>query len=395
MNWNTVGLVIFLVLFCYGIFRYRSRIHFQHLVSFRKKPIIYLALLRTKVGLGLMDFIAKRFAVFLGPFSTLGIVIGFIGMVGVTFEIIRGTVDLLTSPVATGAAALVLPIEAKGVVYVPFVIWLLCLGIIIAIHEFGHGVIARLYNIPIKSSGLAAFGIGVPILPAAFVEPDEEILAKKPMKQQLAVFAAGPFVNIVLALLLLPIVFFATMPAVEGLYDYEGVKINEITKDASYGITQSGLAVGAVATSLDGTKTNTMNSLLDVLATKKAGESVVLTTLTDSVENTYTIVLGEHPSKQGAGYLGIIGESIKTLKQDSFSSHAMIYLHEFLMWLCVLNLGIGLFNLLPIGIVDGGRMIKLVFERYFKTHHAKAAYATVSACCLFVVLFGVFINFIK
>lgn len=394
MSINTWGFVLFLILFGSLLIWQRKRIVLQPLIKVGKVPLVYLAMLRTSVGLKLMDTAAKRFGHLLGPLSTFGIGVGFVGMVWVTFEIIYGTVQAITTPVSSGAAALVLPIEAKGVVYVPFVIWIISLGIIIAIHEFGHGVIARLYNIPIKSSGVAALGLGAPILPAAFVEPDEKILVKRPMKQQLAVFSAGPFANVLLAILLLPLLVFGTMPVAEGLYSYQGVTLNEITADTAYPISQSGISVGSVVTALDGTSVSRLEDFVEVLSTKTVGETVMVTLASDAGTVEHAVVLGAHPTIEGAGYLGVVAETTKSLINDTFTSYFLVFVNDLMMWLVVLNLGIGLFNLLPLGIVDGGRMAKLVFERYLHRHHT-VAYTTVSASCLLVVLVGVVINFIR
>jgi len=396
MDYNTGALILFVIIFSIIIFKYRSKIHFQPLLFTKSKyPLVYIALLRTQVGLKFMDKFAKRFSRVLKPLSTVGIWVGFIGMILVTFEILSSTITLFFSPNTAGSAALVLPIEAKGVVFVPFVIWILCLAIIIFVHEGGHGVIARLYDIKISSSGLAALGVLIPILPAAFVEPDEETLSKRPMKQQLAVFAAGPFANILLAVLLLPLLLFGVAPLVEDMYAYQGVTLNEVSTDAAYPISSSGLAVGAVISSLNGETVSKTEEFIEFLSTKKVGEEVSLVATMDGVEKSYVIALGEHPTKEGVGYMGVVAQTYKVLKNDTFWNQFLIYVYDFFTWLAILNLGIGLFNLLPIGIVDGGRMAKLVFEKYLREHHAKTAYATVSATCLFVVLFGVFVNVVS
>jgi len=394
MEWGTIGLIAFLIGF--GIFLYfqRDRLHIQKLIG-GKYPIVYLALLRTKVGLKFMDTFSARFGRILKPLSTFGIVIGFLGMFLVTFEVIVSAVKMFTTPAAQGAAALVLPIQAEGVIYVPFLIWLISLAIIVTIHEYGHGVIARLYKIPVKSTGLAALGIIVPILPAAFVEPDEKALLKAPAKHQLAVYAAGPFVNIIFAIMLIPLLIFATGPVVDDMYVYEGVKIKSITEEAGFPIVDSGLVAGAVATSINGVSTTKITEFTAALVDKKAGETVALVALVDGVEKTFSVTLGEHPDKAGAGYMGIVGETVKTLKEESIFNSILIWINELVSWLIILNLGIGLFNLLPIGIVDGGRMIKVAFDKYLRQHHATAAYGAVSAFCLFTVLFGVVMNFIK
>ena len=77
------------------------------------------------------------------------------------------------------------------------------------VHEFSHGVVARAHNVEVKSSGFAVLGIVLPIIPAAFVEPNEDKLKKEDAIVQYSIFAAGPVSNIFLA-----IIFFLVMISV-------------------------------------------------------------------------------------------------------------------------------------------------------------------------------------
>lgn len=392
MDANSWGLVIFLLLFALTLTLFRKRLHIQKILGGRI-PIIYLALWRTKLGLKAMDRLAEAYPRALRVLSTIGIATGFVGMAFVTEEIIRNAVMLFITPSTTGGAALVLPIQAKGVVYVPFFIWIIALGIIIGIHEFGHGVIARLYKIPVKSSGLAALGLLIPLIPAAFVEPDEKSLSRRPLKQQLAVFAAGPFANIALGLLLLPLLF-QMAPGIDALYSYQGITLSEISTNAAYPISQSGLVTGALITALDDHPITRVEDLTVALEGKAPGEIVTLTEQTAEGPMLHEIALGANPEDANAGYLGVIAATKRTLIIDHPVTRAIVFVYELILWLVALNIGVGLFNLLPVGIVDGGRMARATLEKYLHVHQARAAYVTISACCLGVVLLSVVMNFL-
>jgi len=89
------------------------------------------------------------------------------------------------------------------------------------------------------------------------------------------------------------------------------------------------------------------------------GETVVLKTDT----KTYDITLAHHPENDNKSYLGVyVSQSSKikpALKQELFFIPSIIlWLLGLLYWLYLLNLGIGLFNLVPIGPIDGGRMLR-------------------------------------
>ena len=79
------------------------------------------------------------------------------------------------------------------------------------------------------TSGFAFLAVLLPIIPAAFVEPDEKQLNKSPIYQQLSVFAAGPFSNILLAIIIFLFFSFAFTPLMANVYEPAGVEITQLT----------------------------------------------------------------------------------------------------------------------------------------------------------------------
>src|SRR3989338_11026926 len=147
MNYDLISLLVFfLILFI--IFRIKRN-------KFEVQGGIF-ALYRTQLGIKLMDKLANkapRFWKFIGYF---GIVIGFIVMAFIFFVLIQGTIRLITVPSAPPAVAPVLPgVSIPGLPALSFWHWIIAIFFVAVIHEFAHGVYARLYNIKIKSSGFA------------------------------------------------------------------------------------------------------------------------------------------------------------------------------------------------------------------------------------------------
>lgn len=88
----------------------------------------------------------------------------------------------------------------------------------VAIHEAMHGIVARKHGLPVKSVGVLFF-----IIPAgAFVEPEQEAVdAADPIVRR-RIIAAGPAVNILIAVVLFMLLVFVMMPSVHpvdpGMY---------------------------------------------------------------------------------------------------------------------------------------------------------------------------------
>ena len=168
-------------------------------------PFIYIIMYRTKLGLALMDKLASKYRGAVQLFGYVSVGVGFLGMLYVSLGILTFFIKLIFQPtVDTNGVSLVLPFtHIPGIGYLSFTHWILAIFILAIVHEFSHGVVARSHHIPVKSSGFAVFALLAPVIPAAFVEPDEKKLGKAHDIVQYSVFAAGPMANLVLAFILL------------------------------------------------------------------------------------------------------------------------------------------------------------------------------------------------
>ncbi|MBU4283625.1 MAG: M50 family metallopeptidase, partial [Nanoarchaeota archaeon] len=325
---------------------------------------------KTKLGLKSMDRMAKKHPKFLKYLAYAGIVIGFLGMVAMCVILIQNFYSLVTKPAAVSGLMMVLPFEAEGIFYVPFFYWIISIFLLILVHEFSHGVIASLYKIKVKSSGLGFLNIFIPVIPLAFVELDEKELRKRPKIQQLSVFAAGSFSNIIFAFVVLAIMVLVMVPISNAVFNNNGVLVtgftpgNETFPAENAGITENELIIG-----IDNVPIRTVENFTEIMQNKTPGESVVITT---NVTN-YNITLAGSPDNESRGYLGIYLTQNQEIKENILQKYGKI-LPDILLWisglfycLLILNLGIGLFNLVPLGpILDGGRMLQLLMHKLFK-----------------------------
>ncbi len=368
VNYDILFAVIFYGLVIIFFFKYRNRFEVQGKI---------FAMYRTKWGLSLMDYLSKKIPRILKVFSFLGMIVGFAGMAYITYFIIRYTLKFIFIPGTDPPLAPVLPgISIPGAPPLSFWHWIIAILILATIHEFSHGVIARLYGIKVKSSGFAFLG---PIL-AAFVEPEEKEVIKKPKRVQMEMFAAGPFSNILLSIIVLLILTFLVTPFVDENAHLEGLKITGFKENFSTKDIQKGdVILGVNNVNLINKKfSDFSNEIKD-----KADQEVFLKikSINNEIKTIKTKIL---PSKDDAK-IGTLGLFVKGLYNTK--GKALIWLWLLTVWLFIANLGVGLFNLLPLGPVDGGRMFSTAVSYFIKdAKKAKKITNFVSFTLLFLII---------
>lgn len=80
--------------------------------------------------------------------------------------------------------------------------------------------------------------------------------------------------------------------------------------------------------------------------------------------------LESHPR---SGFIGIVGVFDSTEIKPGLEGYqeAVVFIQGLMFFLFLINLGVGMFNMLPIGPLDGGRMWEIVFMRIFPRHSKK------------------------
>jgi len=361
-------------------------------------PFLYFAMYKTKIGLELMDRMAKKHPKLLKYLAYSGIVIGFLGMVIMSVLLIQNFYGLVTKPAAVSGVGMVVPFKVKGAFYVPFFYWIISIFLLALVHEFSHGVVARLYKIKIKSSGLAFLNIFVPVIPAAFVEPDEKELRERPHIQQLSIFAAGPFSNIIFAFVVLAIMGLVFAPVSNAIFNYDGILVTGFTPgNETFPAEEAGMTENELIIGIDNMPITTVENFTKIMQNKTPSESIVITTnVTD-----YNITLAESPDNKSMGYLGIYLTQNQEIKENVLQKYGKILPDVFIWfvglfyWLYVLNLGIGLFNLVPLGPIDGGRMLQLAMHKLFKKKNGDKIWKAISFVFLGLVLINVLWPFIQ
>lgn len=392
IDFQTIAAIIFLVILTIFVFLKRKNLDTKFIIPY----FLYFSMYRTTWGLKLMDSMAQKYRRAMTFLGYLGVLIGFIGMALISYGLINNIYLLYTKPEATPGVGLVLPFKAKGVFFVPFFYWIISIFVIAVVHEFAHGLIARAHKLKVKSSGFAFLGLVIPIIPAAFVEPDEKTLRKRPDKEQLSVFAAGPFSNIAIAFLFLGIISFIFAPIANALVEPNGVKINDYVKDnQTFPAQSAGIQIGEIVQQVDNEPTPYVENLSKILKSKKPDETVFIKT----DKSVYEIKLAKNPENESLAYIGAYLEQSTKIKNNikinygEFLPNALIWLYGLFVILFILNLGIGLFNLVPIGPLDGGRMMQLVLHKIFNKEKGDKVWGYIGLIFLVIIFINIAAGF--
>lgn len=312
----------------------------------------------------------------------VGVIVAFGAMIFITYTII----STLPSVFETPSVSVVIPgVDIPGSqIYVPFVYGLIALATVLVVHEFSHGIQAVGEKIPIKSIGLLLFAI----IPGAFVEPDEDKLKEAKRTSRLRVYAAGSIANVTLAVIALLLVSLLS-GGIPQFFEEDGIAIDRVVPDSpSDGILKEGMVLQAI----DDQKINDSESYVNIIGSYSPGDNV--TVKTD--QGTYNVVLDKNPNNDSRGFFGIQANKHFELVNDSLGPLPWILfeLIELFQWVAMLNLGIGLFNLLPIKPLDGGYMLEILLSYKLSEQHYKPIVNALSAVLAMVIVFSIVAGFI-
>ena len=303
-------------------------------------------------------------------------------MIFITYTI----VSTLPTVFETPSVSIVIPgVDIPGSqIYVPFVYGLIGLATVLVVHEFSHGIQAVGEKIPIKSIGLLLFAI----IPGAFVEPDEDKLKEAKRSSRLRVYAAGSIANVTLAVIAMILLSLASA-GIPGYFEEDGIAIDRVIPDSpSDGILKDGM----VLESINNQKINDSESYVKIIGSYSPGDNV--TVQTD--QGTYHVTLGKNPNNESVGFFGIQANKHFELVNDSLGSLPWILfeLIDLFQWVAMLNLGIGLFNLLPIKPLDGGYMLEILLSYKLSEEHYKPIVNALSVVLAMVIVFSLVAGFI-
>lgn len=242
--------------------------------------------------------------------------------------------------------------------------FLLSIPIVLIMHEGAHGIVATLEKIKIKTGGFAIFIA----MFAGFVEPDEEEFKKAKKISKLRVIGAGATSNVIFAFalgaLLLTNPLFAIIlpePILGTFYDLpDGVLVLSIIEGS--GAESAGLLANDIITSINGV---TIQSPLDFQKTDLVpGNIADVSVMRDGQQQEFAVEVMASPDDPERGLIGIMRDTAFAYKPVlDFIEWDNHNLSMFLLWLWMISFFIGIINMLPLPILDGGKFIHSIIDQ--------------------------------
>ncbi len=290
-------------------------------------------------------------------FADVSVVAGFLMMGFAFWFLINNISTYFVEPTEFAELTLLIPgvtlTSSTSITY-----FLLSIPIVLIIHEGAHGIVATLEKIKIKTGGFAIFIA----LFAGFVEPDEDEFDNAKKISKLRVIGAGATSNVIFAfalgLILLTNPLFAIIlpePILSYFYDSpDGVLVLSIIEGS--GAEQAGMQPNDVITAINGVPVVTPLDFRKVELTP--GETVTVTVLRGEQELQLPVVITPSPDDLERGLIGIMRDNAFSYKPVlNFIEWNNPQLSFFLLWLWMISFFIGIINMLPLPILDGGKFI--------------------------------------
>jgi membrane-associated protease RseP (regulator of RpoE activity) len=392
-----------------------------------KFPLIFI---HTPFGLTFFDMVAKtkaariyaKFNTYLMPLITAFAIFLIVGSLMVMFS--NGAARDTVRSVGP-RANLLIPILNP---FFPVTYGLIALIITLVVHEAGHGIVARVHKIKVESTGILLF-LGIPV--GAFVNIEQELLAKASLKQKSGILTAGALNNMILAAISLVALYFVVStltPIATSGEPQTGVVVAGIN-DGSLA-NKIGLSKGSIIQTIAGQKVHGVEDLGNLLRAH-LGQTIQITWQdTTGQKITRSISL---PSFGGGANKGILGIYITDLAPNpssvlqrykaAFTSNPIALLTpptlgqgmvvvpysdlmapkyesnilgssfpivaNLLFWIWFINFNVGIFNALPITFLDGGSWYSSVIES--RTQKSKASMVKNASLLLSLVFIGLVI----
>ena len=335
-----------------------------------------------------IEKISKKYERFLNIFGNFCIVIAFILSILSLYFLIN-LIFVKTKEPAIQIVLPSLPGVCKNSIFlcVPPHYWIIIILIVAFSHEIMHAILSFSNKINVKSMGYAFFTI----IPAFFVEPDEKIFEKSKTISKLRVLSVGSIGNILISILIIFIFFFLFF-ITSKFFKFYGLEVEVIPNSSAYYANLSGIIL-----KVDG-KDATVKNLREILMNKSENDSIEI----ETTEGVYKFNLKNRTigirilkeiylpiSPHFSTFYPIFDFSKNFYYCLTYGIFCNLIANSFWIWLIIINIGVGIFNLLPIKPLDGGKMWEEVLKIIFPKTYKKISDA-ISLAVLLLILFLLF-----
>lgn len=326
-------------------------------------------------------------------FADVSVVAGFIMMGFAFWFLINNIVNYFATPTDFAALTVLIPgvtlTSASAIAG-----FLLSLPIVLIMHEGAHGIVAALEKIRIKAGGFAV----LVVIFAGFVEPDEKEFEKAKRISKLRVIGAGATANVIFALglgvILLTNPVFAMVlpePMVGAFYELpEGVRVIELMD--GFGAQEAGMMVGDIVSRIQDVEIKTAADFQKVQLVP--GQVAEIAVVRDGTELVLPVEIMPSPDDPQRGLMGIIRDNAFYKPIYNFiewDPNVSMYL----LWLWMISFFIGIINMLPLPILDGGKFIhSIITERIAAANVNRIMWAIYSFTLVLFIL-NIALSYIK
>ena len=328
-------------------------------------------------------------------FADVSVVAGFL-MMGFAFWFLLANIsNYFVEPTEFAELTVLIPgvtlTSASAILY-----FLLSIPIVLVVHEGAHGIVATLEKIKIKNGGFAIFIA----LFAGFVEPDEEDFDKAKKISRLRVIGAGATSNVIFAFALGAILLTNPMFAMIlpepflGLFyeSPEGVLVLSVIEDG--GAEQAGIKENDIISKINDVR---IVSPIDFQKVNLIpGEVVNVTVLRDGQEIVFPVTIMPAPEDPERGLVGIMRDNNLSFKPIyNYIEWNNPQFSMFLLWLWMISFFIGIINMLPLPILDGGKFIHTIIDKKFSEKSVNGAMLAIYAFTFIIFGLNIALSYMK
>ena len=328
-------------------------------------------------------------------FADVSVVAGFL-MMGFAFWFLLANIsNYFVEPTEFAELTVLIPgvtlTSASAILY-----FLLSIPIVLVVHEGAHGIVATLEKIKIKNGGFAIFIA----LFAGFVEPDEEDFDKAKKISRLRVIGAGATSNVIFAFalgaILLTNPMFAIIlpePVLGWFYESpEGVLVLSVIEDG--GAEQAGIKENDIISKINDVR---IVSPIDFQKVNLIpGEVVNVTVLRDGQGIVFPVTIMPAPEDPERGLVGIMRDNNLSFKPIyNYIEWNNPQFSMFLLWLWMISFFIGIINMLPLPILDGGKFIHTIIDKKISEKSVNGAMLGIYAFTFIIFGLNIALSYMK